>query len=282
MKKDSFLYWALMPTLIAVGLVIAGILAFYPGAIKWFNNEKAWELTLQFLFVAVLGGGVALFYRSMETLRSERLRDEERLRELMEAQRAALEKLRQELVENYHSTKKVRRTFRAITLPIEGTEHHGCGREGFAKLMEQLEEIQLRAEALAAEVEAHEELFSREDKNKLELLIKTPADYLRDLLRYYEEDKSRPAFGENHNMITLNDALTIFAGINGEETINRNYYYPISEARRLIVALIEQKIPQPLSASRMKVLAVGTPIAERPPHRSERAQFGHSAPTSGV
>jgi HEAT repeat protein len=30
------------------------------------------------------------------------------------------------------------------------------------------------------------------------------------------------------------------------------------------------------------LLAVGTPIAERPPHRSERAQFGHSAPTSGV
>src|SRR5271166_3476482 len=28
--------------------------------------------------------------------------------------------------------------------------------------------------------------------------------------------------------------------------------------------------------------AVGTSIAGRPPHRSERAQFGHSAPTSGV
>jgi hypothetical protein len=28
--------------------------------------------------------------------------------------------------------------------------------------------------------------------------------------------------------------------------------------------------------------AVGTRIAECPPHRSERAQFGHSAPTSGV
>jgi hypothetical protein len=28
--------------------------------------------------------------------------------------------------------------------------------------------------------------------------------------------------------------------------------------------------------------AVGTPIAERPPHSSERAQFGHSAPTSGA
>jgi hypothetical protein len=31
-----------------------------------------------------------------------------------------------------------------------------------------------------------------------------------------------------------------------------------------------------------EVFAVGTLVSERPPHRSERAQFGHSAPTSGV
>ena len=29
-------------------------------------------------------------------------------------------------------------------------------------------------------------------------------------------------------------------------------------------------------------IAVGTLITERPPHRSVRAQFGHTAPTSGV
>jgi transposase len=29
-------------------------------------------------------------------------------------------------------------------------------------------------------------------------------------------------------------------------------------------------------------IAVGTPITERPPHRSVRARFGHTAPTSGV
>jgi hypothetical protein len=29
-------------------------------------------------------------------------------------------------------------------------------------------------------------------------------------------------------------------------------------------------------------IAVGTPIAGRPPHRSERAQFTHSAPTLGT
>src|SRR4029079_1476082 len=30
------------------------------------------------------------------------------------------------------------------------------------------------------------------------------------------------------------------------------------------------------------LIAVGMPITERPPHRSERARFGHSAPTLGV
>ena len=30
------------------------------------------------------------------------------------------------------------------------------------------------------------------------------------------------------------------------------------------------------------VIAVGTLITERPPHRAERAPFGHSAPTSGI
>src|SRR4051812_29049667 len=33
---------------------------------------------------------------------------------------------------------------------------------------------------------------------------------------------------------------------------------------------------------RDKMIAVGTPITERPPHRSERARFGHSAPTLGA
>jgi hypothetical protein len=32
----------------------------------------------------------------------------------------------------------------------------------------------------------------------------------------------------------------------------------------------------------MSEIAVGTLITERPPHRAERAPFGHSAPTSGI
>ena len=33
---------------------------------------------------------------------------------------------------------------------------------------------------------------------------------------------------------------------------------------------------------RVRKVAVGTPITERPPHRTVRARFGHTAPTSGV
>jgi hypothetical protein len=37
-----------------------------------------------------------------------------------------------------------------------------------------------------------------------------------------------------------------------------------------------------IEALRRPLIAVGTRITARPPHRSVRAQFGHTAPTSGV
>lgn len=40
--------------------------------------------------------------------------------------------------------------------------------------------------------------------------------------------------------------------------------------------------PSPGSPSRSKMIAVGTRVAPRPPHRSGRAQLRHPAPTSGV
>lgn len=43
-----------------------------------------------------------------------------------------------------------------------------------------------------------------------------------------------------------------------------------------------RELNRPTSKNWDRGLAVGTLIAERPPHRSERAQFRHSAPTLGV
>ena len=73
--------------------------------------------------------------------------------------------------------------------------------------------------------------------------------------------------------------------------------HPQAERRQLTVmfadlvgstALSKQLDPEELRAvlqsyqDTCATIAVGTLITERPPHRSERAQFGHSAPTSGV
>ncbi len=49
--------------------------------------------------------------------------------------------------------------------------------------------------------------------------------------------------------------------------------------RPLGMSALGQKLPR---LTQSGVFAVGTLIAERPPHRSVRAQFGHTAPTSGT
>ena len=63
-----------------------------------------------------------------------------------------------------------------------------------------------------------------------------------------------------------------------EYDIDRRCGYGLTEAGRRY-----HKQARVLEFSREgDTIAVGTLISERPPHRTERAQFGHSAPTSGV
>ena len=57
----------------------------------------------------------------------------------------------------------------------------------------------------------------------------------------------------------------------------------LTSSIRLLKTVVEVVKPiRGLRKGEMGLIAVGTPITERPPHRSERAQFGHSAPTLGV
>jgi G3E family GTPase len=63
-------------------------------------------------------------------------------------------------------------------------------------------------------------------------------------------------------------------------------------ADRLLFTKTDLAMPSPMlrqrlealnPAASMSLIAVGTPVAgRRPPHRSQRARFGHWAPTSGV
>jgi len=67
---------ALIAAILVAGLaagafVLAVALVLVPNADQFFANEKAWELTTQFLFVGVLGAGVALAYRQWEKVRAD-------------------------------------------------------------------------------------------------------------------------------------------------------------------------------------------------------------------
>ena len=54
------------------------------------------------------------------------------------------------------------------------------------------------------------------------------------------------------------------------------------ELARRICHLAMEGERDPVRCVDISEIAVGTLITERPPHRTERAQFGHSAPTSGA
>lgn len=59
--------------------------------------------------------------------------------------------------------------------------------------------------------------------------------------------------------------------------MQQRYYDPIA-GRFLSV----DPVVTDANTGKVEMIAVGTPITGRPPHRSEHAQFTHSAPTLGV
>jgi hypothetical protein len=57
----------------------------------------------------------------------------------------------------------------------------------------------------------------------------------------------------------------------------RGARYEISFSKELMLAVLSR-----LKIFHREMIAVGTPITERPPHKSVRADFPHTAPTSGA
>jgi hypothetical protein len=123
-------------------LAIAVALVVWPNAQCFFNDTKAWELTTQFLFVAVLGGAVSLIYRSWEAKRETRA-----------VQRKSLEEFYRSFNNLHNEYKKIRRTLEATSFP-DPEGRRLIERGTFEKLMDQLEDCQLRAEGMVREFKA--------------------------------------------------------------------------------------------------------------------------------
>jgi len=73
----------------------------------------------------------------------------------------------------------------------------------------------------------------------------------------------------------LTDRGTEFCG---SESHEYELYLAVEDIDHTITTGDSYKQPN----SEHRLIAVGTPVTGRPPHRSVRAEFPHTAPTSGI
>jgi hypothetical protein len=97
-KTTSFNLAVVLVTVIAISAFITAVLVFWPNAEKWFNSEAAWETVVKLFAGAILGGGIGLTYKYLETTRSERRESHEKEREKESIRRKSLEDFYRSLV----------------------------------------------------------------------------------------------------------------------------------------------------------------------------------------
>lgn len=239
-QRDSLIF--LFSAAIASG--VAGALVFIPNVKRtiFHCDVKAWELTTQFVFVAILGGAVGFAYRYWEMERADEKRRLELQIELLAFKRASLEDFYRSVVDFYNNCKKIRRTLRVTSIPDDETRL--IERKTFEKLMDELEDAQLKAEGMKRSViEARSDLFSPEVKDKLSCLFGNVEDYLRSLLRDYEELYAGRREKKESDLMTLSPAVIEFVqhrlGNNATPT-SKHFFGPAEQIRDLILRLIEQ------------------------------------------
>lgn len=228
--------------LVLASFVFSIVLVRRGDAPGWFNSKEAFQTSLQFFTVAVLGGAVALWYRHLESRRAQERERAEKARERRDAERSALEEFYQSLIEVHNDCKKVRRSLRAISYD-KGNER-ACERRDFERLMDQLEDIQLRAETKKEEINVREQLF-RPKQEELGKKLGQIEEYLADLLDQYE-DSGTPHQQQVDQEIVLSEELRDFIRPRKvSEKINKEYFLPAKDIRDALFYLIASTFSTP-------------------------------------
>lgn len=173
---------------IASGAVISMGLA--AGLVFWHHTmtavvgPDAYKILLQFLLIAVLGGGVSLIYEAFNRgvdMRTQRVRrDEEQALVIRETRQRYL----QELVAHYNAVKRARRLLRAqalINAPDIGRQVRVAK---YDELLQAVLDAQLTLETMSRSMRAEGNLFSTEDG--IVSSLSTAETYLRSLVTEYE------------------------------------------------------------------------------------------------
>ncbi|WP_439381516.1 hypothetical protein [Amycolatopsis lexingtonensis] len=171
---------------VLLGLASSALLVLRHDAATQALGLEAYKIVLQFLLVAVLGGGVTLVFHAFNReaeLKAQRSRqEEERALVLREARQRHL----RELVEQYNVVKRARRMLRAQALVSRpGQAGHRVRVAKYDELLQVILDAQLSMETMRHVVRADDKLFPAH--RELAGYLNTAADCLRSLLTEYED-----------------------------------------------------------------------------------------------
>jgi hypothetical protein len=174
---------------IVAGMVVsvgfAAALAIWHDATIRMVGVEAYKVLLQFILVAVLGGGVSLLYQAFNReaeRRADRIRDAE---QRAEAAREIRRRYLRELIASYNAVKRTRRLLRATALthaPSFADRRLRVAR--YDEMMQNVLDAQLTLETMTRTMRAEGSIFASEPN--LNTLLGTAEAYLRSLIAEYE------------------------------------------------------------------------------------------------
>jgi hypothetical protein len=235
---------------------------------KWFNNLQSFQAVLQFFAVTVLGGVIALWYRQVEDRRVRRQENTEKAQEAREAKRTILENFYRSLIELHDDCKKVRRTLRAFSYDKEGKR--ACKRSDFRRLMDKLEDVQLRAETKREDVKIQVAIYGPKQAFIIRDLSRIE-NYLNNLLDHYETMGAINSEQEDREIILSEDLQDFIRPRRESKTANEGYFEPTNRIRDAIIELIKNTFPEGLIFGELGP-------ADRSPEPGERSAKNPSPP----
>lgn len=230
----------ILVALIAAATIGGVVLVLVPSSQTLFINEKAWEITTQFLVVAILGGAVALVYRRWETAQAIARIAADRASERRLAERGLLEEFYRSLVAVHRQYKKIRRTLRASSLDTP----RRIRRDAFETLLDAMEDCQLKVEALRREVQLSGALFGPETE-LIDYNLGIMDGYLRCLLGGYEEDYGTRHMLASSELVTMDERLCGFVErLNGSDGGAKALFEAAHAVEGGVLRQLERTIPK--------------------------------------
>jgi hypothetical protein len=232
---------------LTIAIATGGVIAMAAAAllITWHESAtkavgvEGYKTLLQFLLVAVLGGGVSLVYQAFNRQAEQRADHAKLAEEHAIAVRETRQRYLGELIGLYNSVKRTRRLLRARAQVHTATGESRLRVATYDELLQLLVDAQLSLEMAVRNVRAEVALFDAEP----DLLpsLKTTEEYVRDVISEYET--VMPGVAQGATDIPTPPQLADFIGPYDGSAFRVRFIHPVQAAMAAVERLITAPPP---------------------------------------